>query len=465
MRQIITNLLQGLRAKQSAYRRIVSDRRSRSDGDRESRSSRVSRTDSASSSGALSRTHASRSSAAGSEGSSRGTAVEGHRRVTSSSRRKDIVAPPPVPPPPEDEGYFAGGFVRPRTPAKDEEQAASQRSPETRVNGRSQSRTPTESPAQISKTLLTNDVDDPNDHTITVPNPPQQTPVPANVTRYSLTDKPMPVVVVDEATPPPSADIISSMAVDRQVSTASASETPPETPPVIDAAQAPVIASSLAALKKSETLERRASKRFSTYNISKMTGTGMRERGGLGRSINRRSMAVDSSNLTPGELNVLTEEDETGPSLQALSRESSKSRSREGSQTRKVSRTPTPVVEEPVPPIPPLPTSEGAPPALPQKEEKSAVFSRPEDPPSPATGLITVFLQLGREVKKVSIERGVSVSSLRMLFVDKFSYSPGQDNFPDIYIRDPSSGVMYELEDVDEVKDRCLLSLNIDREF
>lgn len=355
--------------------------------------------------------------------------------------------------------------MRPRTPAKDEEQAASQRSPETRVNGRSQSRTPTESPAQNSKTILTNDVDDPNDHTITVPNPPQQTPVPANVTRYSLTDKPMPVVVVDEATPPPSADSISSMAVDRQVSTASASETPPETPPVIDAAQAPVIASSLAALKKSETLERRASKRFSTYNISKMTGTGMRERGGLGRSINRRSMAVDSSNLTPGELNVLTEEDETGPSLQALSRESSKSRSREGSQTRKVSRTPTPVVEEPVPPIPPLPTSEGAPPALPQKEEKSAVFSRPEDPPSPATGLITVFLQLGREVKKVSIERGVSVSSLRMLFVDKFSYSPGQDNFPDIYIRDPSSGVMYELEDVDEVKDRCLLSLNIDREF
>ena len=353
--------------------------------------------------------------------------------------------------------------MRPKTPAKDEDQQSTQRSPETRVNGRSQSRPPTESPAPVAASLSTNDVDDSDDHTITVSAPPQQTPVPANVTRYSLTDKPMPVVVVDEATPPPSADNISSMAIDRQASTASTSETPPETPP-IDAAQAPVIANSLAALKKSETLERRASKRFSTYNISKMTGAGIKERMGMGRSMNRRSMAVDSSNLTPGELNVLTEEDETGAGgpVKSLSRESSKSR-RDGSQSRKPSRTPTPVIEEPIPPIPPLPSNDGVPPALPAKEEKIPVFSRPDGSTSPGIGPITVFLQLGREVKKVTIERGLSVSSLRMLFVDKFSYSPGQDNFPDIYIRDPSSGVMYELEDVDEVKDRCLLSLNIDR--
>jgi hypothetical protein len=57
----------------------------------------------------------------------------------------------------------------------------------------------------------------------------------------------------------------------------------------------------------------------------------------------------------------------------------------------------------------------------------------------------------------------LSISSLRMLFVDKFSYNPGLDNFPAIYIRDPSSGVQYELEDMDEVKEKCLLSLNIER--
>jgi hypothetical protein len=71
---------------------------------------------------------------------------------------------------------------------------------------------------------------------------------------------------------------------------------------------------------------------------------------------------------------------------------------------------------------------------------------------------------VGREVKKANVEPGLSLSSLRMLFVDRFSYSPGMDNFPAIYIRDPSSGVQYELEDVEEVKEKCLLSLNIERE-
>ena len=89
----------------------------------------------------------------------------------------------------------------------------------------------------------------------------------------------------------------------------------------------------------------------------------------------------------------------------------------------------------------------------------------PEPEPEPESGKpFPVFLQVGREVKKVVIEPGMSLTNLRLLFVDKFSYSPGQDNFPAIYIRDPSSGVQYELEDVDEVKDKVLLSLNIERQ-
>jgi hypothetical protein len=59
----------------------------------------------------------------------------------------------------------------------------------------------------------------------------------------------------------------------------------------------------------------------------------------------------------------------------------------------------------------------------------------------------------------------MSFVSLWVLFVDKFSYNPGLGNFPAIYIRDPSSGVQYELEDIEEVKEKCLLSLNIEREL
>jgi hypothetical protein len=76
-----------------------------------------------------------------------------------------------------------------------------------------------------------------------------------------------------------------------------------------------------------------------------------------------------------------------------------------------------------------------------------------------------VFLQVGRQVKKVTMEPVTSFGQLRVLFMNKFLYNPGKENFPEIYIRDPASGVQYELEDVSEVKDKCLLSLNIERKY
>ena len=94
----------------------------------------------------------------------------------------------------------------------------------------------------------------------------------------------------------------------------------------------------------------------------------------------------------------------------------------------------------------------------------SPAEGEPEPEPEPESGKpFPVFLQVGREVKKVAIEPGMVLSTLRMLFMDKFAYNPGQENFPAVYIRDPSSGVQYELEDMDEIKPKVLLSLNIER--
>ncbi|KAL5492268.1 BUD6 [Sanghuangporus weigelae] len=470
VRSIITNLLQGLRTKQSIYRRIMSDRKHRTGdsqgSEREPRATRSLRADSTSSAAGSSRSH--RSMAVSESGSVRGSTVEGsQRRVVSSSRKKEPNTQLPPPPPPQiEEGYFAGGFMRPKTPAGEDERVPSSRRESARYNGTPQSRPVTEYQETIrprSATPSSHYAEDSGDTTITLspkqqqqPPIPDTPPVPPNVIRYSLTDNPVPVVpavVVDEASPQLSSENISSTASSQQSLT-----TPPETPQ-FDASQAPVIESSLAALKKSDALERRASKRFSTYNISKMTGAATRDRSGLGRSANRRSMAADS-NLTPGELNVLTEEDEPSESKEPRSR---------------MNRTPTPIQEEGVPPVPPVPSSAVSsgptPPVSTSKDSSEYVDRRRlsikpegtfEEPGSATSNALTVFLQLGREVKKVKIERGLSFSSLRVLFVDKFSYSPGQDNFPEIYIRDPSSGVMYELEDVEEVKDKCLLSLNVD---
>lgn len=82
--------------------------------------------------------------------------------------------------------------------------------------------------------------------------------------------------------------------------------------------------------------------------------------------------------------------------------------------------------------------------------------------PPPDLGPPTIFLQLGRDVKKAQLETPPTIASLRVLFMDRFQYSPGLDDFPAIYIRDPKSGVQYQLEDMSEVKDRVVLSLNID---
>lgn len=72
-----------------------------------------------------------------------------------------------------------------------------------------------------------------------------------------------------------------------------------------------------------------------------------------------------------------------------------------------------------------------------------------------------MFLQIGKEVQRVKYNGEISIPALNMLFLEKFSASIRQNDFPKIYIRDPSVGVSYELEDLFEVKNKSVLSLNI----
>ncbi|KAF7370647.1 AIP3 domain-containing protein [Mycena sanguinolenta] len=426
VRQIITNLLQGLRGKQSIYRRIVSDhRRSEHSGsDRaESRSSRSRREGSHRSQ--LSRTNFSEADTPPTPTTNlRDRDSTSSRKSTqqSSSRRKDPGSPSLNGSPlnggsTNAEPSFVGGFAPSIT-----EPAAEPEIPSLANRERYRPRL-IHPPADTFQQQFPSN--SPNDQP---PVPPAASNVPASVKRYSLVDKPLstPAVVVEPSSPSPDLDRVNGT-----------TSPPPDTPP-IDALQAPAMANSLAALKKSDTLERRASKRFSTYNISKMTG-GPTTRDRSTRTAgtpNRRSLAAGTA-LTLGDLAEIAEADNEEPSAPLLRRGSSRSRS---SPTDPPERRQEATGTPPVPPLPTTP-SRTPEPVVPTSEQPLADVPAAEPPQHPSR--VTVFLQLGKEVKK-------------------FSYNPGLENFPAIYIRDLSSGVQYELEDMEEVKERCLLSLNIE---
>lgn len=80
-------------------------------------------------------------------------------------------------------------------------------------------------------------------------------------------------------------------------------------------------------------------------------------------------------------------------------------------------------------------------------------------------GTIAVFLKLGDKVKKAALSTPITITSLRLLFVEKFAYSPGSGSFPDIYIQDKASGISYMLEEhlFSDIEQGSVISLSLNR--
>lgn len=91
------------------------------------------------------------------------------------------------------------------------------------------------------------------------------------------------------------------------------------------------------------------------------------------------------------------------------------------------------------------------------------LVSEPQDSDSsePKISISRLYLQLESQVKKTSYFGPLSISSLQMLFVEKFQYNPGPYKFPELYIKDPIIDVYYELEDLSEVREGSVLQLNV----
>lgn len=77
---------------------------------------------------------------------------------------------------------------------------------------------------------------------------------------------------------------------------------------------------------------------------------------------------------------------------------------------------------------------------------------------------ISIFLRINNRTKKANVDTPITFNSLRLLFVEKFAYSPGTNAFPEIYIQDlHNHNISYELEEhmlSAEIKDGSLILLN-----
>jgi len=277
----------------------------------------------------------------------------------------------------------------------------------------------------------------------------------------------------------------------------------------------------LTALQRGGELERRASRRFSAYQIQKHLGTNIngiagippaqhspipnrgrdvkesmsavRSRGSVlhsrARSRNERAAYEPSPNrlhdvrriseepgLQDGEFSVdsptiKTPDDKLGAyPFPEQAREQKQEQEQE-----QVGATLNGPIDEPfvVDPDTPAAVTEPRKRELPARNgSRHAIYNTPPQSQyvpdgSPQHGKeLTLFLQYKSKIKKFVLPDGgdLSLPRLQLAFIEKFSWNTQNNgvDLPDIYIQDTVSGVRHELEDLSDIKERSVLVLNVE---
>ncbi|PWY81856.1 AIP3-domain-containing protein [Aspergillus heteromorphus CBS 117.55] len=296
---------------------------------------------------------------------------------------------------------------------------------------------------------------------------------------------------------------------------AAAYPTPPPPPP-------PKQDDALGALQRSGELERRASRRFSAYQIQKHLGTStngvpvlptqnspipnrgrdvreslnaVRLRGsthGRQRSTNRLQEVKTTQAQAP--VNVPSIEEERSkprvespaelPAEDPTANEDKPTERPEGdtADNSVIGQRPElprpseePSLAEAFEPTKDTTASAAIPPGTPKSERQqpTATTSTPPQssqysPEQQSPGKeLTLFLQYRSKIKKYVLPEGyagLTIGRLQLAFIEKFAWNTHNDgvDLPEIYVQDPVSGVRHELEDLNDVKDRSVLVLNVD---
>ncbi|KAI5457317.1 actin interacting protein 3-domain-containing protein [Mariannaea sp. PMI_226] len=277
---------------------------------------------------------------------------------------------------------------------------------------------------------------------------------------------------------------------------------PPPPPPPPDNTS-----SALAALQKGGDLERRASRRYSQYQISKHLGGAngvpllppqnspvpnrgrkeareslravqTRESLRHNRNTSTQSLRSAAANAAAAEASPVripsrVAEEPAPAELPAANPPAAKKQDENFNPRATLNGPPTDPIfdqdDEEVKQETPIVKAKQAqelPPTPPPKGGEEASYFQDSPPPTPTKDL-TLFLQYKSKVKKFFLPEGrdeLSIGRLQLAFIEKFSWNTQQNgaDLPEIYIQDPVSGVRHELEDLADVQDRTVLVLNVE---
>ncbi|KAK1986243.1 actin interacting protein 3 [Colletotrichum cereale] len=256
--------------------------------------------------------------------------------------------------------------------------------------------------------------------------------------------------------------------------------------------------SAFAALQKGGDLERRASRRYSQYQISKHLGSAMngvpmlpsqnspipnRGRGEVRESLRavqtretvRQSRASKQPHLDVSPARAPGRTNEAPPAEVPIARPESPTIQTPEDKYPKASATLKGPLGDELPIMSPNDDRKPEPPSKDEPKEspraktpekkRDASFLHEQSPP--LTTDLTLFLQYKSKVKKFVLPEGyseLSIGRLQLAFIEKFSWNTQANgaDLPEIYIQDPVSGVRHELEDLSDIKDRTVLVLNIE---
>lgn len=277
---------------------------------------------------------------------------------------------------------------------------------------------------------------------------------------------------------------------------------PPPPPPKIPT-------NALAALQRGGELERRASKRYSHYQISKHLGASpngvpllpqnspipnrgrsdtlesikavqnrdQRNTRPLMRPANDPLSSRPSSRITEhsrkssSAATSLTEEDKAGTSSPEKFQQSTDEKKSQSMFADAISRPTghtqkqTAVIKEK---DSELIESNHSKPIAPSDRQVSSRSYQSSSSKTTSNGKeLTLFLQYKTKVRKFLLPGGhsdLSIARLQLGFIEKFAWNTHHNgvDLPEIYIQDPVSGVRHELEELSDVKDGSVLVLNIE---